>query len=171
METPNTVLPSVTGILFLDGPLPPVFSKGSCEVKLRALLPTAGASIGYRQRRSTVRSIAKRYDVIEISEFFEFSMSALFYCHVDYIALSGYYMLDYVTAIISQYAPAISLKDLFCASLLCPRDPLALDHAKFYAAFERFASIGTITCSSCAVEIENELRNLCTAKQITFATL
>lgn len=118
-----------------------------------------------------MRSITKRYDVMDITEFFEFSMSALFYCHVDYFALSGYYMLNYITTIISQYAPAISLQDLFCENLPRPGDPFAMDRANFYTAFDRFASIRSITCASCAAEIQTELLNLCTAKNITFIAL
>lgn len=110
-----------------------------------------------------------------IPEFFEFAMTALFQCHVDYLAIGGFNMVDYQMMLIAQYAPGISVKRLLCshlgAMLHRPADPLELDHALLYATFEKFASIQSIACSSCAIGIENELRNLCAAKQITFVTL
>lgn len=139
---------------------------------LRAVLPTAGDSIRYRQRGSTLRSIVKRYDANETAELLEFFLSALFNCHVDYLGLCGFIALDCLATLISQYAPAIGVKHLYCAYLTLAADPFELDHAKFYAAFERFASIQSVTCSSsCATAIVNQLRNFCTAKQITFATV
>lgn len=101
-------------------------------------------------------------------------MAALFYSHVDYLALGGFNVLDYQVLLISQYAPGISVENILCTRLGPfgrPADPHELDHALLYAAFEKFASIQSITCSSCANGIENELRNLCTAKQIPFVTL
>ncbi|KAH7719221.1 hypothetical protein AAVH_13286 [Aphelenchoides avenae] len=108
---------------------------------------------------------------MEAPEFFEFSLSALYYCHVDFLGLGGYYMADCINAIISRYAPAISIKHLFCGSLLRSAGPFEQDLAVFYGAFEKFASIEFVTCSSCAPGIENALRDLCTAKQILFAVL
>ncbi|KAH7705299.1 hypothetical protein AAVH_27496 [Aphelenchoides avenae] len=108
---------------------------------------------------------------MEAPEFFEFSLSALYYCHVDFLGLGGYYMADCINAIIARYAPAISIKHLFCGSLLRSDDLLEQDLAIIYGAFEKFAAIKYITCSSCSPEIVNALRDLCTAKQILFAAL
>lgn len=98
-------------------------------------------------------------------------MSSLFYCHFDFLALGGFYVHDRLMTLVSLYAPALSVKQMFCGRLLRPTDPLTLDPALLYAAFDKFAEIESISCETCATDIENALRNLCTAKQIPFATL
>ncbi|KAH7696264.1 hypothetical protein AAVH_36668, partial [Aphelenchoides avenae] len=131
-----------------------------------AVLPATAGTIGYRQRLTSLRRVNMCFGQFESEASVEYGLSALYGSYVDSMYIESYYMRNPVLALLSQYASVIHVKDLVCWKLQVPY--VGLDHGLFYAAFNQFASIQSLTCDNLSIALHNELRNLCQAKGIAF---